>query len=140
MVNPTPLSTFNILSDTLPDDHSIPAFMVSSSRGFLPRAEPIVKLPPDFDALESILSRMPIKTASGTPGLLAAAQLGEVVHKELPDLSVAIEKYCHDLPLMNALYRDYSFLASAYLLEPCKLIIFFTCVNVSLHKHRDTLT
>jgi indoleamine 2,3-dioxygenase len=113
-------SSFDILSDPKPDDHSIPAFMVSTSRGFLPRAEPIVKLPQDFDALESILSRMPIKTASGTPGLLATGELGDAVHKELPDLSVAIEKYQHDLPLMNALYRDYSFLASAYLLEPCK--------------------
>jgi indoleamine 2,3-dioxygenase len=116
-------SSFNILSNTRPDDHSIPAFMVSMSRGFLPRAEPIVKLPPDFDALESILSRMPIKTATGEPGLLASGQLGEVVHKELPDLSVAIEKYHTDHPLMNALYRDYSFLASAYLLEPCTLLI-----------------
>jgi indoleamine 2,3-dioxygenase len=120
----TPSSSFDILSDTRPDDHSIPAFMVSTSRGFLPRAEPIVKLPQDFDALESILSRMPIKTASGAPGLLASGDLGAVVQKELPDLSVAIEKYHHDLPLMNALYRDYSFLASAYLLEPCKSIIF----------------
>jgi indoleamine 2,3-dioxygenase len=41
------------------------------------------------------------------------------VLKELPDLSAAIEKYKDDLPLVNALYRDYSFLASAYLLEPC---------------------
>ena len=31
----------------------------------------------------------------------------------------AVDKYQHNLPLMNALYRDYSFLASAYLLEPC---------------------
>lgn len=119
MSTSTTLPSFNILSDLKLHDHSIPAFMVSLSRGFLPRDEPIVKLPPDFDALESILSRMPIKTASGAPGLLAVCQLGAVVDAELPDLSVAIEKFHGDLPLMNALYRDYSFLASAYLLEPC---------------------
>lgn len=53
------------------------------------------------------------------PGLLATFTLGETVLKELPDLTSAIDKYQDDLPLQNALYRDYSFLASAYLLEPC---------------------
>jgi indoleamine 2,3-dioxygenase len=62
---------------------------------------------------------MPIKTLDGTPGLLATATLGETVLKELPDLTSAINKYQDNLPLQNALYRDYSFLASAYLLEPC---------------------
>jgi len=93
--------------------------MVSITRGFLPRDEPIVNLPKDFAPLESLLSRMPIKTLSGEPGLLASFSLGDCVHKELPDLTPFVEKYAHDLPLMNALYRDYAFLASAYLLEPC---------------------
>lgn len=110
---------FNVLKDTKPDDTSLPAFMVSNERGFLPRAEPVVELPDEFAPLESILSRMPIKKADGTPGLLATCDLGPTVDTELPDLSFAIEKYKDDLPLMNALYRDYSFLASAYLLEPC---------------------
>jgi hypothetical protein len=110
---------FDVLADTRPDDHTLPAFMVSTSRGFLPRQDPIVRLPAEFDALESLLSRMPIETAAGTPGLLATFTLGEHVLRELPDLTAAVEKYAEDLPLMNALYRDYSFLASAYLLEPC---------------------
>jgi indoleamine 2,3-dioxygenase len=93
--------------------------MVSTTRGFLPRQEPIVGLPAEFAILESILTRMPIKTLNGTPGLLATSTLGETVLKELPDLTSTIEKYKGNLPLMNALYRDYSFLASAYLLEPC---------------------
>lgn len=111
--------SFNVLEDTLPDDHTLPAFMVSTTRGFLPRQEPIVELPSDFAALESILTRMPIKTADGTPGLLAKFKLGDTVKEELPDLTDAIDKHSHDMLLMNALYRDYSFLASAYLLEPC---------------------
>ncbi|KIW07556.1 uncharacterized protein PV09_01513 [Verruconis gallopava] len=109
---------FNVLKDTVPDDKSLPAFMVSYDRGFLPRAEPVVSLPKEFEPLETILSNMPIKKADGTPGLLATCELGEAV-KNFPDLTDAIEKYKEDLPLMNALYRDYSFLASAYLLEPC---------------------
>ena len=114
-----PSLNFNVLRDTKPDDTTLPAFMVSTTRGFLPRQEPIIRLPAEFDVLESILARMPIKTLNGTPGLLATATLGETVLKKLPDLTSAIDKYKHNLPLMNALYRDYSFLASAYLLEPC---------------------
>jgi indoleamine 2,3-dioxygenase len=111
--------TFHVLSDTRPRDHSLNAFMVSTTRGFLPRADPVIELPAEFDALESILSRMPIKKLDGSPGLLAKYGLGQSVISELPDLTNAIEKYMNDLPLINALYRDYSFLASAYLLEPC---------------------
>jgi indoleamine 2,3-dioxygenase len=110
---------FNVLRDTKPDDTTLPAFMVSTTRGFLPRQEPIISLPAEFDALESILTRMPIKTLDGTPGLLATCTLGETILRELPDLTSAIDQYKDNLPLMNALYRDYSFLASAYLLEPC---------------------
>jgi indoleamine 2,3-dioxygenase len=115
----SPTLSFNVLGDTKPNDTTLPAFMVSTTRGFLPRQEPIVQLPSEFDKLESILTRMPIKTLSGTPGLLATGTLGETVLSELPDLTSAIDKYKDNLPLMNALYRDYSFLASAYLLEPC---------------------
>lgn len=114
-----PSLSFNVLRDTRPDDTTLPAFMVSTTRGFLPRHEPVIKLPSEFDVLESILARMPIKTLNGTPGLLSTFTLGETVLKDLPDLTAAIDKYKEDLPLMNALYRDYSFLASAYLLEPC---------------------
>lgn len=114
-----PSLSFDVLHDTKPNDTTLPAFMVSTTRGFLPRQEPIVQLPSEFDVLESILTRMPIKTLAGEPGLLASSTLGETVLKELPNLTAAINKYSDNLPLMNALYRDYSFLASAYLLEPC---------------------
>lgn len=110
---------FQVLEDTRPEDNSLPAFMVSTTRGFLPRMDPIVTLPKEFDALESILQRMPVKTASGEPGLLAHSKLGDEVDSTFPDLTEAMDMYKDNLPLMNALYRDYSFLASAYLLEPC---------------------
>lgn len=113
------LPPFEVLTDTKPKDDSMQAFMVSTTRGFLPRGDPIVHLPPEFDSLESILCRMPITKRDGSPGLLAHGTLGETVDKELPDLIPAINRYAGNLPLMNALYRDYSFLASAYLLEPC---------------------
>ena len=62
---------------------------------------------------------MPIRTLSGEPGLLAAFTLGEVVLRELPDLTDEVEKVRDDLRVVGGLYRDYCFLASAYLLEPC---------------------
>lgn len=114
-------STFEVLTDTRPNDTTLPPFMVSTTRGFLPRAHPVVHLPSDFDHLTSILERMPLVVADGTRGLLVDGKLGDTVLNELPDLSSAVEKYADDLPLQNALYRDYSFIASAYLLEPCHL-------------------
>ena len=78
-----------------------------------------MELPQEFAAVESLLQRMPVKTLSGEPGLLAQFAFGAAVEKELPDLTEEVEKYRDDLVVMNALYRDYSFLASAYLLEPC---------------------
>ncbi|KAF1962090.1 hypothetical protein CC80DRAFT_399805 [Byssothecium circinans] len=110
---------FPVMTDTRPDDHSLAAFMVSTTRGFLPRQEPLVKLPKEFEAVETLLQRMPVKTLSGEPGLLANFTFGDTVDKELNDLSDQVNKYRDDLVVMNALYRDYSFLASAYLLEPC---------------------
>jgi indoleamine 2,3-dioxygenase len=115
----SPPFDFPILDDTRPDDHTLPAFMVSTTRGFLPRQEPVVELPKKFAALESLLQRMPIRTLSGEPGLLANFTFGDTLLKELPDLSAEVEQFREDLVVMNALYRDYSFLASAYLFEPC---------------------
>ena len=73
---------------------------------------------------------MPIKTKQSTPGLLAFGKLGETIDAgNFPDLSDKVEQIT-DVPLLHgtslasfliALFRDYSFLASAYLLEPCHL-------------------
>lgn len=112
---------YPVLTDPQPNNTTLPAFMVSTTRGFLPRMHPIASLPSDFAPLESLLQRMPIKTLSGSPGLLAHGTLGAAIVAELPDLTSCVDKYKDNLPLMNALYRDYSFLASAYLLEPCHL-------------------
>ncbi|KAF3761105.1 hypothetical protein M406DRAFT_93945 [Cryphonectria parasitica EP155] len=114
-----PNEDFQVLDDCRPDDDSLQAFMVSKPRGFLPRANPIWQLPPEFQPLEDILQAMPVKTSSGEPGLLAKSKLGPTVDADFPDLTWAVDKYKENMPLMNALYRDYSFLLSAYLLEPC---------------------
>jgi len=62
---------------------------------------------------------MPMVTIEGKPGLLASFTFGETVLRELPDLTENVDEVKKDLRMVCALYRDYSFVASAYLLEPC---------------------
>jgi len=111
--------SFPVLTDTRPNNRNLPPFMVSTTRGFLPRQDPPYELPTEFRVVESLLERMPVRMLDGEPGLLATFTFGETMLKELPDLTKEIDNYKQDLVIMNALYRDYSFLASAYLLEPC---------------------
>lgn len=69
---------------------------------------------------------MPVVKTDGTPGLLATYELGPLINskKTLPDLTAEIEKLMTpdgglDMFAVTAAFRDYAFLASAYLLEPC---------------------
>jgi indoleamine 2,3-dioxygenase len=88
------------------------------------------RLPAKFDAMSNILDDMPIVKNDGSPGLLARYQLGPVIDSgALPDLTSHMDdlrvdvddgtEKQYDLEAITALFRDYSFLASAYLLEPC---------------------
>lgn len=110
------------LLTTLPPSSTIstlPPFTVSIPRGFLPLSDPPTKLPASFAALSSLLARMPMVTIEGKLGLLASFTFGETVLRELPDLTENVDEVKKDLRMVCALYRDYSFVASAYLLEPC---------------------
>ncbi|CAI2176335.1 15004_t:CDS:10 [Funneliformis geosporum] len=109
---------FNILQDDMEHDTSLPTFMVGYKNGFLPRQEPLAKLPERFYALEYLLQNMPIHLPNGKGGLLAKGQLGEAV-KDLPQYDVSD---IYDQRLLSALFRDYTFLTSAYLLEPCDIM------------------
>ena len=91
-------------------------FLISTIRGFLPRTDPVIKPPPHFDILDSLLNRMRWNQPDGSLGLLAKNELGKAVENELPELSIENIK---DPMVMMSLYRDYSFLTSAYLLEEC---------------------
>ena len=110
-----------VLKETPSEDelkHYAP-FTVSFDNGFLPLSPPPPTLPPAFRALGSLLKRAPMKTADGKQGLLASFTFGKAVEDELPDLTDEIHEVKDDLRVITALYRDYCFLASAYLLEPC---------------------
>ncbi|CAG8496327.1 6833_t:CDS:10, partial [Scutellospora calospora] len=109
---------FNVLKDPMEHDSSLPSFMVGYKNGFLPRQDPLACLPNRFYALEYLLQKMPIRLPNGEQGLLAKGKLGEAV-KDLPLYDVSS---ISDQRLLSALFRDYTFLASAYLLEPCDIM------------------
>lgn len=77
----------------------------------------MVTLPKEYFALEELLSEMPFSKSDGTAGLLRRGELGAA--------STAIPEYdlndIQDTRLLSALFRDYTFWASSYLLEPCHL-------------------
>ncbi|KAI8321866.1 hypothetical protein GQ54DRAFT_245613, partial [Martensiomyces pterosporus] len=93
-------------------------FTVSETSGFLPRHDPLPVLPSYFEKLEELLHEMPIYKGDGTYGLLHSGRFGERVETELPMYDVG---FIFDSRILSALYRDYTFLASAYLLEPCDI-------------------
>lgn len=120
-------STFPHIFDnpsTLPA--SLDPFTITTSTGFLPSRPPQIDLPAVFAPLTKLLEDLPIVKADGTPGLLATYELGAAVerHGALPDLTADIDKLVAEdgkpaLAAVTAAFRDYAFLASAYLLEPC---------------------
>ncbi|KAJ2515912.1 hypothetical protein GGI11_003620 [Coemansia sp. RSA 2049] len=93
-------------------------FTVTRETGFLPRHEPLAVLPSYFEKLEELLDEMPIHKGDGTHGLLHSGRFGERIERELPLYDV---DFVFDSRILAALYRDYAFLASAYLLEPCDI-------------------
>ncbi|KAA8645586.1 hypothetical protein EYZ11_001783 [Aspergillus tanneri] len=106
---------------TLP--RSLDPFTITTSTGFMPFIMSPTQLPEPFQPVVDLLERMPVTKLDGTPGLLATYSLGPEVAK-LPDLTAEVDKLVTadgsmDLYAVTAVFRDYSFLASAYILEPC---------------------
>lgn len=93
--------------------------------GFMPLRAPRVDLPSSLGPLQGMLQELPVVKADGSPGLLATYDLGRAINNGmLPDLTDAIDTLVvangqADLDGITAAFRDYAFLASAYLLEPC---------------------
>ena len=108
---------------TLPS--TLDPFTITTSTGFMPLRAPRVDLPSNFRALQKLVEDLPVVKADGAPGLLATYELGGAVEKgALPDLTDEIDKLVvedgeHNLEDVTAAFREYAFLASAYLLEPC---------------------
>jgi len=104
---------------------SLDPFTITDTSGFMPSWLPLLKLPDVFRPVTDLLEEMPIVKGDGKSGLLANYKLGPAVDTgALPDLTAEVEGLVSedgrpDLAAVAAAFRDYSFLASAYLLEPC---------------------
>lgn len=116
----------HVEDDPVNMSRALDPFTVTVHNGFMPLQTPQTELPKAFDPLIKLSERMAIVKEDGTPGLLASYQLGPTIDLSdaLPDLTDEIDnvltKDGHpDLVTITAIFRDYAFLASAYLLEPC---------------------
>lgn len=84
-------------------------FTITKRNGFLPLVKPLRRLPKEFRELDEIMHRLPRFLNSANPSALADAVAS------LPTYSVDVSKMT---PLeAQCVYRDYSILVSAFLLE-----------------------
>ena len=92
-------------------------FDVCAEHGFLPVKDPIVSLPSTYADVQKILDDMPVVLPDGEHGLLhhegSIMKAIEALENHLEDV-----KKEDDLFVIQALFRSYGFLTSAYLLEP----------------------
>eukprot|EP01032_Pedospumella_encystans_P003718 gene3718-4395_t len=92
-------------------------FHVSGAHGFLPVKEPLTHLPEKYAALQTIMEEMPTnKVYPDVPGTLATPNGIEASVAGLPDYTALVQEET-DVFIIQALYRAYTFLASAYTLE-----------------------
>lgn len=130
----TPEPPLPPLSSLFPHMHHNPAtlpasldpFTITTSTGFLPLHHPVTYLlPAAFAPMLKLAAEFPIVKKDGTQGLLATYQLGSIIEAGgLPNLTSEIDNLVAengkpDLAAVTAVFRDYAFIASAYLLEPC---------------------
>lgn len=91
-------------------------FNVGKNNGFLPKSIPLEKLPQPYSILQDILDKMPVKI-NNESGYLDQPGAIHIVVKSLPNYFEQVSNET-DIMLIQALYRGYCFLASAYTLEP----------------------
>jgi indoleamine 2,3-dioxygenase len=82
-------------------------FKVSPEHGFLPIKEPLKSLPDKYKAVQQLIDNLPTL-------ILDLKQLNTAI-AQLPEYDVSAET---DVFVIQALYRAYAFLTSAYLLAP----------------------
>ena len=99
------------------ENYSDNFFEVNHINGFLPKKSPLAVLPEKYNELQVLIDEMPIKKADGTEGLLSRRGDIEKAVNNLSNLKhLVVEE--EDVFLIQALFRAYSFLTSAYLLAP----------------------
>ena len=91
-------------------------FDVGSKYGFLPNNHPLTSLPNRYNSLQRLLDNMPVKLSDGSNGYLAIPNKIENEVERLPNYIDLVKKESEIL-IIQALYRAYCFLTSAYTLE-----------------------
>ena len=99
------------------ENYSDNFFEVNHINGFLPKNSPLAVLPKKYNELQVLIDEMPIKKDDGTDGLLSRRGGIEDAVSNLSNLKHLVSKE-EDVFLIQALFRAYSFLTSAYLLAP----------------------
>ena len=99
------------------ENYSDNFFEVNHKNGFLPKDSPLAVLPKKYTELQVLIDEMPIKKADGTQGLLSRRGDIEKAVSNLSNLKHLVGEE-EDVFLIQALFRAYSFLTSAYLLAP----------------------
>lgn len=84
-------------------------FSIDSVNGFLPINSPLKTLPIRYDNVQNIINNLPVLIKNG--------ELLEKMVIELPNNINLVEQET-DIFIIQALYRAYTFITSAYLLEP----------------------
>jgi indoleamine 2,3-dioxygenase len=92
-------------------------FDVSAKYGFLPIKAPMVKLPNVYTDLQNVLDQMPVVLNENEFGLLNTIDAIVAPVLAIKNHLEDVEKE-EDIFVLQALFRSYSFLSSAYLLEP----------------------
>lgn len=91
-------------------------FSVSPTYGFLPTHSPLKTLPQQYSTIQSLCNRLHINQTNGSTGILGIAnQIVEEVNN-LPNLLDEVKKE-NDVFILQALFRAYSFITSAFTLE-----------------------
>lgn len=91
-------------------------FNVGPVHGFLPQHLPLKKLPPVYAVLQDILDKMPVQLSDTEYGYLHYPNKIEEAVAVLPNYVDEVNRE-NDVCVLQALFRGYSFLASAFTLE-----------------------
>ncbi|MDB2701520.1 indoleamine 2,3-dioxygenase [Flavobacteriaceae bacterium] len=92
-------------------------FQVSPTHGFLPCKDPLKSLPSSYKTLQLLLDDLPRQKENGEKGVLG---INGEIEKRVADLPNFIKKVAQESDpfILQALFRAYAFLSSAYTLAP----------------------
>ena len=91
-------------------------FNVSENNGFLPIKDPLKVLPDTYKGLQLLIDNLYVFQNDGEKGILAIPDEIEIAVLTIPDYSQLIEEE-HDVFVLQALFRAYTFITSGYTLE-----------------------